>query len=87
MKRSIFSILLTFFLLTAYCAVFPPSTNNKCPVTKDESSDARNRTALAISIGSAKRFKGIYAADSAIAVPLSAGGVDSVSAQRLQFLE
>ena len=38
-----------FFCCLYYWAVLPPSTSNKWPVTKDESSDARNSTALAIS--------------------------------------
>jgi hypothetical protein len=35
--------------ISAYCAVMPPSMTSSEPVTQDDSSDARNRTPLAIS--------------------------------------
>lgn len=43
----------------SYCLAMPrpPSTIRVVPVTKDDSSQARKRTALAISIGCALRFK------------------------------
>jgi len=49
-----------------YPAVYPPSTIRAVPVTKLESSEARNRAALAISSGSATRPKGICRAKAAM---------------------
>ena len=42
-----------------YAAVMPPSTRKVLPVTKEDSSDARKRTASAISRASPKRPIGI----------------------------
>ena len=42
----------------AYCAVMAPSATSTVPVTKDDSSDARNRAQLAISTGSPGRPMG-----------------------------
>jgi hypothetical protein len=47
-----------FSLVCAQTCAWPPSANNSAPVTKLESSDARNSAALAISCGSATRPRG-----------------------------
>src|SRR6185437_4769026 len=43
-----------------YAAAMPPSTRNSVPVTKEDSSDARNNAARAISTASPKRPMGIW---------------------------
>jgi hypothetical protein len=55
-------------LSTSHPAVLPPSTSNKCPVTKEESSEARNRTAL----------------DNLLALPDIFGKVDAHNADHAQ---
>src|SRR4029079_10758641 len=48
-----------------YCAVQPPSTKSRLPVTKDEASEARKTTAPAISVSSPHRPIGIFATNAA----------------------
>ena len=48
----------------SYCAVYPPSTVNVFPVIKEESSEAMNNTAFAISSALPRRCIGVIEASS-----------------------